>query len=356
VTFSSGSVAEIQAPETPRRLPSLDGFRAFSVLLVLVGHSAHTHGFPEDLAMLSHLGNYGVKFFFVISGFLITTLLLKEQAQHGSINLKNFYIRRTLRIFPALYTYILLMAIAASLGWIALLPGDLLHAATYTMNYHHERSWYLNHTWSLAVEEQFYILWPSVLVLVGIGRARIVAFGTLLAAPVIRFIMWNYLDAGDSAMTREFQAVADSLGTGCVLALIYNSLSRSERYLNFLRSPYFWFVPIVLFGVPPLSYLITPGLFYVLTQSVLNICAALMVDRWVRFPDDFWGRLLNSRPIVFMGTLSYSWYLWQEPFLNSYIDTFFTRFPQNAVFPLAAALLSYFLIEKPFLALKKFAA
>ena len=155
-----------------KRIVSLDGLRAFSILLVCVGHIAGTVGAPDILLPFHNLGNFGVKIFFVISGFLITYLLLCEHEKTGHINLKQFYIRRTCRLFPAFYVFILCMALAHYIGWIELWPGDLIHAATYTMNYHHERSWWLNHAWSLAVEEQFYLLWPFILLCVGRINAR----------------------------------------------------------------------------------------------------------------------------------------------------------------------------------------
>ena len=132
---------------------------------------------------LHKIGNFGVKIFFVISGFLITLLLLQENSRTGSIDLKQFYIRRSIRLFPAFYFYILCIALADMLGVITLFSGDLLHAATYTMNYHEERSWWLNHTWSLAVEEQFYLIWPSLICLVGMLRAKNIAIAAILIIP-----------------------------------------------------------------------------------------------------------------------------------------------------------------------------
>ena len=112
----------------PNRIPSLDGLRAFSIALVYLAHVATTHGAPYYLDRLGHVGNLGVKVFFVISGYLITTLLLKEWAKTGRINLGSFYLRRTLRIFPAFYAYIALVLISAAGGWVVLSWADVLHA------------------------------------------------------------------------------------------------------------------------------------------------------------------------------------------------------------------------------------
>jgi len=134
---------------------------------VLIAHLAGTRNFPAALATSESLGYLGVKVFFVISGFLITSLLLKEHAKNGQISLRAFYLRRVFRIFPASYAFIAVMFLCAVFGLITLLPNDLLHANTYSMNYHRPHAWYMAHLWSLAVEEQFYFMWPAVLFFAG---------------------------------------------------------------------------------------------------------------------------------------------------------------------------------------------
>ena len=113
-----------------KRVPGLDGLRAISILLVLCGHLDGTSGFYNNPAFWNHIGdiaNLGVRVFFVISGYIITLLLLRETEKTGTISLKQFYIRRTLRIFPASYFFILVIALAYRFGVFALHPGDLLH-------------------------------------------------------------------------------------------------------------------------------------------------------------------------------------------------------------------------------------
>ncbi len=131
--------------------------RAISITLVLLSHLAGTRYFlpASVLAPLGDLGNFGVRIFFVISGFLVTSLLLAELAKTNRVSLKKFYIRRTLRIFPAFYVFILTLVIASRVGSLPLPPGDLIHALTYTMNYRLTDTWSVRHLWSLSVEEQF---------------------------------------------------------------------------------------------------------------------------------------------------------------------------------------------------------
>ena len=334
---------------TSPRIPSLDGLRAVSILLVCLGHLAGTVNFPEFLLALHNIGNFGVKIFFVISGFLITLLLLNEKNLTGKINLKQFYIRRTIRLFPAFYFYIFCIAVAENFGFITLLPGDLFHAATYTMNYHIERSWWLNHTWSLAVEEQFYLLWPGLICLLGMLRAKNVAIAALILIPVVRFIMWYGLDASPSAMTRQFEAIADALATGCLLAYVYSADITLPKWCH---SWAFILVPISMIILPSALYKIDHGLFYTLGQSYINLTAAIMVLRYMSVSEGFSYQILNSKPATWLGAMSYSLYLWQEPFLNSWVTDWYASWPTNLLLTFVCACFSYYVVEKPIMNFK----
>src|SRR5262249_9000682 len=201
----------------PDRIPSLDGFRAISIGLVLFGHLLGTSGFFLTLDFNKHLaiGELGVRVFFVISGFLITNLLLTEAAATGRIHIGRFYLRRTFRIFPPYYVFILAAALAAMAPWIELNPGDLFSTLTYTSNSHVTRSWNVCHTWSLAVEEQFYLLWPALLVLLGGRRAVWLAALFVFAAPLIRLGLWELTVSARDGVGNRFETVADSIAVGC---------------------------------------------------------------------------------------------------------------------------------------------
>ncbi len=205
---------------TNKRIPGLDGLRAISIILVLGGHLAGTRNcYSAALyGKFGDLANLGVRVFFVISGYLITTLLLKEYAKTQTVSLKNFYIRRTLRIFPAFYTFLLAMTFVQAWGLISLKSGDLLHAFTYTTNYHYDSSWWIGHTWSLSVEEQFYLLWPALLLLLGIRRGLFAAGALVFMAPVVRIAVWYLWPAQRAGIGWSFPTIADTIATGCLLA------------------------------------------------------------------------------------------------------------------------------------------
>ncbi len=344
----------VAASPSSGQIPSLNGLRAISILLVILAHLSGTAGFPIPAGWLyqwfGNLGFLGVKVFFVISGFLISSLLIKEWNKHGRISLAGFYYRRTLRIFPASYAYVAVISLAAAAGFVALRQNDILHALTYTVNYHRPRSWWVGHLWSLAVEEQFYLLWPGALAFFGLRKGFMGAAAFLAAAPLIRVGTALFLPAQHLSIGESFQTVADALATGCVLAGLWPRLSTHQAYMKFLLSRAFTLVPITLFAVHWLSRY--PKFGYPVGESILNVCIALVIHRYVLMPRSPIGRFLNSPPLDFIGVLSYSLYLWQQPFLNRSSPHWTAAFPQNVILVGLCALLSYYLVEKPFLGLR----
>ena len=140
------------------RIPSLDGLRAISIALVIVSHLARwkhiAFAFPEAY------GELGVRIFFVLSGFLISQLLFQEQERSSSISLRDFYVRRAFRIFPAAFVF---LAVVTVVYWHEMRWYHLAAAVFYAANMDSSRPWIFGHLWSLSIEEQFYLLWPFAL-------------------------------------------------------------------------------------------------------------------------------------------------------------------------------------------------
>jgi peptidoglycan/LPS O-acetylase OafA/YrhL len=335
------------------RIPSLDGLRGISIVLVLIGHLAGTRGFPVSAATGNRfaVAEVGVHVFFVISGFLITGLLLDELGREGRIRLGRFYFRRTLRIFPPYYAFIAVLLVAQALGWLALSPGDAAHALSYTSNYDASRSWWVGHTWSLSVEEQFYLLWPACLLLLGLRRGLAAAVLVVLLTPLIRLAELQWAPAYIDGIGHRFETVADAIAIGCVLACGRTWLHRNAIYMRFLESPAFLVVPVAIFAGSMLGD--HPRAAYVVGLPVANVATALAVDWAVTYPSGRMGRVLNARALTFVGLISYSLYLWQQPFLNRAGDTPWTAFPLNAVLAITCALGSYYIVERPSLAVRK---
>ena len=337
-------------PATSKHLRSLDGLRAVSIILVLLDHM----GRPWDRGPLDlGVGNYGhlgVVVFFVISGFLITSLLMSEEARKGRVSLKLFYARRAVRIFPAAYVYLACVFLLSRAGWIHLPSKDFWYAVTYTVNFHPNPGWHVGHLWSLSVEEQFYLLWPFAFVALGLRRAVWVAAAVILVGPLARAGAWIFLRGTAWDDVPMFPMVADSLAVGCLLAAYRNWLENQRWYLRLLRPGVSIFlVALVLLLNRYTGY----GVVEVLGRSVINVALALLVHRSVVHSRDLVGRFLNWTPVVFIGALSYSFYLWQQIFLDRHSSAWVTEFPQNLVLSFAAALASYFLLEKPLMALRQ---
>ncbi|MBV8843947.1 MAG: acyltransferase [Bryobacterales bacterium] len=336
-----------------RRIPSLDGLRAISIGLVLFGHLCGTANFfPRSaFAPLGDFANLGVRVFFVISGFLITYLMLDEIEATGTVSLKLFYLRRTLRIFPASYGFILFIFLASRLGGPTLARGDLFHAITYTVNYHLHASWVVGHLWSLSVEEQFYLLWPALIAFFSLRYATLFAVNALWIAPISRFVIATFLPAYRWGVAWWFPTIMDPIATGCLLAIFRKRLEANGVYMAVLRSRWFVLIPCCAF----LANMRPDGrrLSMLLLQPFINVAIAVTIHRVVLFDKTMLGRFLNLRPLAFVGVLSYSLYLWQQPFLNRSSQAVVCAFPWNLMIAGVAAAASYAFIERPALAIRK---
>jgi peptidoglycan/LPS O-acetylase OafA/YrhL len=321
-----------------QRLPSLDGLRAISIIMVMLGHLSGTAGLSVNLTWVVPYAQFGVRVFFVISGFLITSILIKEREKTGQISLKRFYIARMYRIFPPAYVLILVTVVLnrTSLHW-----GDIIRALTYTSNYH-PRPWVLAHTWSLSVEEQFYLLWPAVIAFFFRYRTRLLVL-TIALTPVLNATLF-YFGHGAGIVGMYFPKVADSLAMGCLLAIARPWLN---RYEHIICSDVFLLVPAITLALPliPISSHSMAIVNTLALQTLEYAGIALSIDNAVRMR---WN-VLNIAPLRWLGVMSYSLYLWQQMFLDRHSGAVWTKFPLNIALAMLCACCSYFLVERPFL-------
>ena len=344
--------------EQSQRIPSLDGLRAISVSLVVVTHLLWHPDFFGIRAVYAKWfapeGHLGVQVFFVVSGFLITSILLRELDSTKHINLGKFYLRRTLRIFPAYYCFVLIMIILQVAGWIKLAPDDVLHALTYTMNYHAERSWFIGHTWSLSVQEQFYLLWSAVLLSVDKRRGLWIAFSVIALCPLIRLSIWYLFPSlFRYEINYRFETVADSIAVGCVLAGTHEWLKSQRLYHKVLESRFFILAPLLVFMYYLISTRDNSRLNLLCAITIQNIGIAACIAWSIANHSGKVGKVLNSKPMVFIGVMSYSIYLWQQLFINPKSSGVISHFPLNLILLAVASLASYYFVELPALRIRQ---
>jgi len=341
----------LQTPAvSTRHLPGLDGLRGVSILLVIVGHVSFSNGHPPWLAPLAPISVVGVEMFFVLSGFLITTLLVQERARDGRISLRRFYLRRALRIVPASYLFVGVVALLAGLQLLVLRPNDIACALLYLTDYHHDRAWALGHYWSLSVEEQFYLVWPPVLAAIAAlapRRARPLALGVALALLALAELFPDLGIALRPSWNPDLRLPNGTapIAIGCLLALGFDQLAS----MRFWRSVW-WPIALVAASAARI-YLLTTDRDGHGIQLAVDLLVAVVVLRSARIEDDPVGKLLGSRALRTLGALSYSLYLWQQLFLGRG-GWSWTVFPVNLLCTFAAAVAGHLLVERPFLRLK----
>ncbi len=333
--------------ESHRSVPSLDGLRAFAVLAVILDHS-HT-------PLLRHVpflrsGGQGVAVFFVLSGFLITHLLLKELNRTSTVNLKKFYFRRTFRIFPPFYVFLAAVAVLMVVAHLPVTWGHLAAAATYSWNYVPlPENWPLGHCWSLSLEEQFYLLWPASMVYFSKRTNLRIALAVILLSPISRVVTYYAWPSMRYHIDMMLHTHLDTLMMGCLLALALD-LHVGERLIDVATR---WWAPTL--ALLFLWFVDTPAIEHwrgvyrmTLGFSLENVAIMVIVVYSVFRYDSPLGRLLNVGAVRHIGMISYSIYLWQQLFTLK--NTW--HFPANILVILALAELSYWLVERPSFALR----
>jgi peptidoglycan/LPS O-acetylase OafA/YrhL len=268
--------------------------------------------------------------FFVISGFLITTLLLREYVRTSQISLGRFYRRRAARILPASLCYI---AIVLLLGNPSIVQA--VWAFTFTTTYFYTKAYLpLQHLWSLSVEEQFYLLWPLVFA-TGVWNARRYCWVIMAVCPLVRVAL---VHTGYAEYSHCAPAIADSLAAGCLLAFYQDRLRELvNRY--FVSPASFLLLCLVTVGTAGMLYKTHLVLLWGLVPCLIALSTSAAIER--RDP------LLNSRPLVWTGLLSYSLYLWQQPFLV--FDGPLNYLSVRLMLTFAVAYVSYRFVEQPML-------
>jgi peptidoglycan/LPS O-acetylase OafA/YrhL len=316
-----------------QRIPSLDGLRAISISLVVLSHLIKWK--HVSLGLMETYGALGVHVFFVLSGYLITNLLLREHEQTSTISLREFYIRRAFRIFPAALVF---LAVVTVLYWHDIRWYHLAAALFYVANMDMARPWIFGHLWSLSIEEQFYLLWPLALKKWHRHKTAILLC-VFLATPLFRAALYAF--KVHNGLKGSLPVFADQLAIGCLLAIFAPRLPRIKGYWALLMTLAMIFVP----WFPATSAARTLFMLFFL-KPLVNVSIAGVVLHVIQVP----YRALNWAPVAWLGRVSYSLYLWQEVFCSN--PALRQGYPL-ALLALGAACLSYYLVERPMLRLRE---
>jgi peptidoglycan/LPS O-acetylase OafA/YrhL len=298
-----------------KSIPTLDGWRGFAVIAVILYHGRFGFfGENSELTTLSAHGFLGVDLFFAISGFLICGLLLQEYQTHGGINLRRFYLRRCFRILPPYYAVLVVLCTISTLGVIhvdyANLPSCLLFYRNYRpLGMDEQGGFYTAHFWTLAIEEHFYLILPMFLIAVKPKRAGKVAFLLAMAIFAWRVLQshfeWFPTILPPANLLTRTDTRMDALLWGCLAAIYFPAIVRYVERIRFLQ---LWFP--ILATLLVMEKLRPPGM--ILFRAVLMPALVLST---VLQPASLLGRVLEWHPVRWLGTISYSLYLWQELFL-----------------------------------------
>lgn len=355
------------APDEPGRtrrlghVPALTGLRGVAVLLVVLLHSGPL--FPDRVVgtlpyRFTQGGYLGVDLFFALSGFLITSLLLEERGRSGQVRLRNFYARRALRLLPALYVMLgsyAVYSIVVGLSWYQT-KMTIIWAVGYATNFQTvlkpaSVAPSLGHLWSLAIEEQFYFIWPVVFV-TALRRARRitpVVVGMLVAIYVIALNRYSLHVSGvpSTHLFVRLDTRADELLIGALAAVLWHySRQRTSRWFELLgwsgAATFLW---CMFRDAPPAAFWDKGGFTLVGLAATAMVVAGVSGQwsaRWV----------LTCKPLLILGEVSYGLYLWHLPIFKA-VHTYGATWPAGTellvawLITAAATGASWYVVEQP---------
>ncbi len=343
--------------KTKKYIKGLDALRALSIGFVLLNHLGVDVLFFENQYLKNNFyslfsGETGVRFFFVLSGFLITRILWIQFKDTGTINLKNFFIRRILRLMPPLVLFYVLVISLMQTKFIAYDIEGLLFAFFYLYNYvpllHYRNE--LAHIWSLSLEEQFYLIWPFFILVIKKYNVLVVLVLIFIILSVAATIsLPEFAFEAHLRPHRWFLPAGGYVAIGATVALIQ---FKYEKFLlqMFQKNAFALLFAAFLYLIPLFS-----PVFLVEVFSFLQAIGFGIFVCWIFYNQNSrFVAFLELSPLVYIGKISYGLYVFQGVFLltGPGSELKFQQFPLNLLLTFGLAILSYHLVEKPILKFK----
>jgi len=356
---------------TPKNyIKGFDGMRGISILLVFITHLGLLKFIQIDNAVdirLKNLfsGTTGVNVFFTLSGFLITTILLKERQKKGNINFKLFYIKRFLRLLPTLILFLCALLLLMYFGYIVPNYKSIAYSFFYVSNYI-PKAIYTSEiaaTWSLSVEEQFYIIWPLTIYLFRKNRNLLIFIFVVITIclffllarrhsfflNLIDFMNYGEL-SGKYYTVRWLIPAISTILMGCLVGIV----SFNRGFMSKLKTK-----PAVLLVIGIIlmaNFLFIPPSIFILGWFIQSIGTSILILYILLNQESKFVALMEYKPIASMGKISYGLYIYQGLFLGTgpvKDGMVIQQYPLNILLTFLVAILSYVFIEKRFLLLKK---
>ena len=341
-----------------KHIKGFDALRAFSIILVIASHLGLYFELPEIAFYRVRLwgvisGTAGVQVFFTLSGFLITKLLLEEKIKSGKINFKFFYIRRFLRLLPPLFIFFSGITVLMLIDSINLDKQALVYSFFYLYNFVHNNHYLpeLAHTWSLAVEEQYYLIWPMLVLFFSRFKITVIIILILILSCIASYVLPTFkFTEGYYTERWIIPSVAPILiGSYFAYLTIYSSKRVVYFFQNFGKA--LLFVAIFLFVYPlyaPIKWMEIRYVFQAIGIGLLLL--------WIlQNQKSKITQILSFKPVSYIGRISYGIYIYQGLFLRTGPggELWIQQSPQNIILVLMVAIISFELIERPILKLKK---
>lgn len=340
-------------------LPELDGLRGISIITVVLSHI-----FTDTRLSVFAVGNTGVEIFFVLSGFLITSRLLKEKITEGRVSLNRFYIRRALRILPVAYLFLAVLLLLNYFFRLKMDPGSFIASALFVRNFdlHYTSNWFNGHFWTLAIEEQFYLIFPVVIVY-SIRNYVKVVFIIIIAVPILHVLYFNnvgiihsntVLHALAYLFLNLFQNGTASIFAGSILSiLMFKNIIPGKPVTG---KPYKGVILLLFALVFRCTCRNVINSNYI-TAIIFALLIMLIIYIVLTNQSDILSIILRNKWLIKLGILSYSLYIWQQPFVYGqpwknqfkYADSLILNIPAMML----VAYCSYYFYELKFLKLKK---